>query len=68
MTEEECIDKGGQVRTEQVGDNQYRLVCTLNGETVYGRTRDKQTTKQKRRALLTKKVKDENKRGSLKGS
>jgi len=60
MNEEECIDKGGQVRTESVGDNQYRLVCTLNGETVYGRTRDKQTTKQKRRSALSRKVKRQN--------
>ena len=65
---EECVGAGGRITTEQVGDNQYRSVCTIEGKSFYGRTRDKQTSKQKRRTGLRARSKRDNKRSSLKGT
>lgn len=42
---DECVAKGGKVRTITLPDNKYRKVCTLNGKSVYGEVKTKATTK-----------------------
>ena len=64
----DCVDRGGKVRTETISGTEYRATCSIDGNTYYGETFTKKTDKQKRRAGLTKKVTNENKRSSLKGS
>lgn len=38
---EECVKKGGKVRTIRIGKGKYRHVCILNGKIYYGEVKEK---------------------------
>jgi len=65
---DDCVARGGKMATETLSETEYRVVCSIDDNTYYGETQTKLTTKQKRRNSLAKRVKDGNKKGSLKST
>ena len=45
---DDCVKKGGKVRTKKVGKNSYMKICIINGKTIAGHVEEKKPEKKKR--------------------
>ena len=43
-----CVKRGGKVRTKSLGKGKYMHICVLNGKTYAGEVKTKQKGKQKK--------------------